>query len=215
MDIRKLSITRFSPLIFASGRVGKGEAGDPGKFNKLLGAERLNMDKENETAEEKEIEQPKTKKETLDQKQNCCNYHNHSAKIILVIIGILIILGGAAAVAKFSIGWHKNEGKFGVRNMMLERDGERGRMMQGGFAREREDRLAQAGISGEITKIDGNNLTIKVSDKEFIATINENTSLSKSGEIAKQSDLKVGDTIRVIGPSKSDGSITANIVIIK
>lgn len=158
--------------------------------------------------EKKSIEE---KKETIDQKGGCCNNNNHATKVLLVIITILMILGGVAVVAKMSFGWHDQTGKARINNIALERGG----VMRGKVAGMRIDRQARSGITGDITKIDGNNITVKVSDKEYIVTINENTSLSKVGQIAKQSDLKAGDTIKVIGPSKSDGSISANRIMIK
>lgn len=164
------------------------------------------MDKENETIER---DQPSQKKESLNQKPN---YHgDKSVKVVLAVVLVLVILGGAGVIAKVAFGRHENRGKIEMQNVELGRGG----MMRGERFGQARGEFGQASITGDITKIDGNNVTVKVSDTEYTVVINENTSLSKSGAIAKQSDLKVGDTIRVIGPSKSDGSLNANIIIIK
>ncbi|MEI6499361.1 MAG: DUF5666 domain-containing protein, partial [bacterium] len=68
---------------------------------------------------------------------------------------------------------------------------------------------------GAVTAINGNNLTVKISNVDYTIVVTDATSYSKAGNIAKQSDLKVGDTISISGNSNSQGQITATVISIQ
>ena len=134
-----------------------------------------------------------------------------------MIAVILLIAGSSFAAGRFS----GRRGKFmATANNSpetcpgLDVPGKVGVARRGG---DENGRLAKPGqeITGTITKISGNDLTISSQDKTYTIVIDEDTSISKSGDIAKQSDLKEKDQISITGSSKSDGSITAQTIIIK
>lgn len=136
---------------------------------------------------------------------------NRNARIAIAIILIVIALGGIAA---FGAGaFHQRAGRFDRniefvgRPMMAERDGRgfgRGRMMRN---------VDRAGVTGVVTAINGNNLTVKDSNgKETTVVVSDGTSYVKAGEIAKQSDLSTNNVVSVRGGTNSQGQITATII---
>lgn len=134
--------------------------------------------------------------------------HNHAVKIVLIIVGIVIVfavIGSIGLAMKF-----KGRSNAKVNNFTQERGNRmgfsRGKMMQN-FAGNR--------ISGDITKIDGNTITLQNPDKTYTITVNDSTSYSKNGNIAKQSDMLVNNNIVISGTSDSQGNITATSIIIR
>lgn len=134
------------------------------------------------------------------------------AHIALVIILIVIALGGLAAFGAMTFAHHEaklsKNIEFAGRPMMVER-GERGfdgdRMMGRAHAR--------AGVTGVVTAINGNNLTVKDSSaKEWTVVVSDSTPFVKAGEIAKQSDLATNNVITARGPSNSQGQIAATVI---
>lgn len=110
---------------------------------------------------------------------------------------------GGALIALFIV-----LGSFGVVRAMHGPGGRDGMkpgapmMMQGGG----EDRGMRGGphLGGEITKIDGNTITLKGMDDQVITvTVNDKTTYHKADSDAKLSDLKVGDKIMVRGEVKT------------
>ena len=149
-------------------------------------------------------------------------YYNHyhfrnPLRIGFIVIGTLIVLCGVfflgrvstqgfadrrvASVLEFSGGGMMRDGQSGGRSF-----GGRG-MMGGNFERNQ--------MVGSVTKIDGNNLTIKVSDTDYQVAVSDTTSFAKAGAISKLSDLKVGDIVAVSGSSNSQGQIAARLIRIK
>ncbi|MDR3106623.1 MAG: hypothetical protein LBU05_00245, partial [Bifidobacteriaceae bacterium] len=63
-----------------------------------------------------------------------------------------------------------------------------------------------AGVSGEITKIDGDTITIETEDGQtYQIEVGQDTAVTLSGDA---SDLTEGDSITVIGDVGDDGTIT-------
>lgn len=75
--------------------------------------------------------------------------------------------------------------------------------------------MGQGGmLNGEITAKDDKSITIKTMDGSTkIIILADSTNYKKSTD-ASLSDLKVGETVNVIGTSNSDGSVTAKNVTV-
>lgn len=140
---------------------------------------------------------------------------NKSLVVLLAVLGILVIGGSALAASKIAFGRFHNSNR--LKNNIgfagNSRYGETGRGMMG----QRGNFHARgAGLSGSITAINGNNITIKDSNnKEYTVVVQDSTSIRNSGGIAKLSDLQVGNKVSVRGPSNSSGQVTANTIIIR
>lgn len=64
-------------------------------------------------------------------------------------------------------------------------------------------------VSGEITSVDGNTITIQMPDgSSKIVILSDETKINKSSE-GSQTDLKTGEQVTAFGEEGSDGSITA------
>lgn len=133
---------------------------------------------------------------------------------MIFVILVLLILGGVFALGRFSsrrvstakyYGTGYGKGMTGKQNF---RHSDRSMMGKN---------LARSGsrISGNITTIDGNKITINYNNASTIVNIADTTSIRNSSGIAKLSDLKVGNTISVIGSSNSNGSVQAKKIIIQ
>ncbi|MCX6810405.1 MAG: DUF5666 domain-containing protein [Candidatus Berkelbacteria bacterium] len=145
----------------------------------------------------------------------CCS-GRHGMKSVLIIVGVLVILGGAACVAKMAIGRH------GFNQVAVERNvsfgggniegGRRGGMIGGGGMRGRTGES----LIGKISKIDGDNITLHKdsNNKDYTVEIADTTQIRKDGEIASKTDLATGLAITVQGSANSSGQILANIIII-
>ena len=128
----------------------------------------------------------------------------------LPIVILVVIFAGAAIVLSSAFKFHQLERSnknFG-RGMMVERSVRgpgRGGMMERSYNR--------AGTTGQVTKIDGNNLTVKDSSGvEHAVVVSDSTSYIKSGKVAKQADLQTSNVITVTGSSNSQGQITATAI---
>lgn len=146
----------------------------------------------------------------MDNKPN--EKHKTSKALIAILIG-LVILGIGIFAGLNTNHFRKVQGdKSTFRNIDDSgwRGGIPGRMMGG----------KQSGInqqSGEITKISGNDLTIKNSDnKEISVTILDETSIYTSdNSIDSISDLKIGLKVNIFGRPNSAGVVRANIIKIQ
>lgn len=135
--------------------------------------------------------------------------NNHSLKIVLIVVGGLFVLAGISSLV--AMKQFHGERKI-MRNNIETRSFEmmgRGRMGMRGIGV--GDR-----ISGDITAISGNNITVKAADgTSYTVMVSDTTSYHKNGAIAKQSDLANGNNILVFGQSNSQGGINATSVDIK
>lgn len=162
--------------------------------------------------EKKTDEMPTGVKNENEKMHDWHGHHMHGGKMVVGAVVFVLILGGIFALGRMSgRGFHRIGTE---RNITIERGnfgamGGRG-MMGGG------ERIGRAGISGSITKIDGNTLTIKTSSQDVTAVVLSTTSIRKSdGTIGKQSDLAVNNNVTVSGPSDSTGNINANFIVIR
>ena len=152
-----------------------------------------------ENEEKKEVKETKP-----DQKQSM---HYTTALPIAILV---VIIAGAAIMFGFAFKFHHLErGNKNFRSrVMVERNDRgpsRGGMMERSYNR--------AGTTGQVTKIDGNNLTVKDSSGvEHAVVVSDSTSYIKSGKIAAQADLQTSNVITVTGSSNSQGQITATAV---
>jgi hypothetical protein len=172
------------------------------------------MEESKEKIEEKN--QNDSTNKNIDNKHvsKCCA-SNKSLVVLLVVLGVLIIGGGTLAASKIAFGGFRNSNKSknGVGLIGNSRYGGMGRgMMRGSSYRGARG----SGLSGSITAINGNNITVKDSNnKEYTVVVQDSTSINNSGGIAKLSDLQVGNNVSVRGPSNSSGQVTANTIIIR
>lgn len=85
---------------------------------------------------------------------------------------------------------------------------------QQGTDRGQRSAMGVGPVSGEITKIDENTITIKTNDgSSKIVIYSTSTKVNKTSE-GSISDLKVGGQIMTIGSTGSDGTITAQSISI-
>ncbi|MEI6144582.1 MAG: DUF5666 domain-containing protein [Candidatus Berkelbacteria bacterium] len=143
-------------------------------------------------------------------------HHHHGLKVLLIVVGCIIILGGLAGAAKMAIGRH------GLNQVTVERnvsfgsgnfEGGRGERMIGG--REGRGRAGES-LIGKISKIDGDTITLHKdsNNKDYAVVISDATQIRKDGDIASKTDLANGQAITVQGSANSSGQITAVIIII-
>ncbi len=133
------------------------------------------------------------------------------SKSILALVAMIIVIIGAFGLGWLTAGSKSSTGRCNLANnrgsfrpgngMMGQGKNFGGGMMGRGFGRNI--------ITGDITKINDNNLTIKINDKEYIAVISTDTTITNKNEVAKQADLKVGQQISVLGQTNSQGQIQA------
>jgi hypothetical protein len=171
------------------------------------------MDNDKVQEIKKDGESVATASQTVKSDDNASFHHHHhrAAKILLLIVGVFVIVGGLMAVGRAFSFRHRtervasfNQGQqFG--RMMPQRRG----MNRGGQG------FAGIGISGKITKIDGNNLTVNDGSRDISVTIADTTSIIKQGNISSKTDLKVDDQATINGTSNSSGQYTATIIRVK
>ncbi len=143
-----------------------------------------------------------------DSKLKDGRYHHYGTKIVLVVVGVLIVLGGAMAAARFTNRHARFENKVNIgKNAFLGR----GMAGRGTIGR----RFLNRGVSGDVTKIDGNTLTINNGTKDIAVNVQSTTSFSKNSQIAKLLDLIVGNNIVVSGASDSNGVVQATSIVIR
>lgn len=131
--------------------------------------------------------------------------------IVLVLIGI--VLFGAAGTMAFGFkhfSGFENRGSFKMTA---------GRGMMGGREGFREfggEKMLKGRLSGQITTINDNGITLKTSSGDEVqVAILETTSIYNQGKIAKQSDLKVNNSVIVSGRPNSSGLVQAVTIMIQ
>ena len=159
------------------------------------------------------MEQEETKK-TNDTTMMPKHYHKSLAKIVLGLIFVLVIAAVSFGIGRVS-NRRTNSFPHGSR-MMSGREitndqtgfgrgfAERGSMMNGS---------RRGVISGAITNISGDTLTVKDTDgTEYTVNVSSTTSIIIAGKVDKLSNLKSNESVRIFGPSNSDGSINAQLI---
>lgn len=147
-------------------------------------------------------------------------------KVALIAIGVtallLLVFKAGEFVgykkAQFSYRWaenyHQNFG--GPQNGFM-----RGRMEKfmpasmGGFMRDvaGKDYINAHGVSGAILKIDGNTLAIQGQDGlEKTVLVSDNTIIKKRREAIPFGDMRINDTIVIIGSPNDQGQIEAKLI---
>ncbi len=157
----------------------------------------------------KEIKQ--TDQSSKNDREKVMEHHSDSdraLKIVLIIIGAVFVLGGLATAAKFAYVGHNQNIRTGRFQMMegrgFERSAGRGNCLGADYF--------QVGVSGTITAISGDKITVKTSSKDQVVNIADDTSIIKDRAIAAKGDLKINDEIAVRGPSNSAGEIVASLI---
>lgn len=73
-----------------------------------------------------------------------------------------------------------------------------------------EKRMGNGQIAGEITSVNDNSITVKMTDgSSKIVILSSSTTVSKSTD-AQKSELKVGEKVSVFGTPNTDGSVTGS-----
>jgi CBS-domain-containing membrane protein len=136
-------------------------------------------------------------------------YYRHRMMFLPMIVMILLLIFGAIFIGNLT---HRRTfiGSQAYSDRHLNRSG-----FPGDFRPNKmKTSFHHRGIFGAITKIDGNDITIKQNDQEVIIVVASDTSIYRNKTIAKQSDIKVGDVITVRGTPGSDGNIAVKSIII-
>lgn len=137
---------------------------------------------------------------------------SHTLKTILIIIAVVFALGLVFALGRISAGR-----SLGVRQNVgsLRNNNFNGRQMMGRSGGYSQGLVPKFKITGSVIQITGSNITVKGTSKDYSVITSANTSVIKSGAIAKLADLKVGDNVTVSGPSNSDGAVNATVINIQ
>ena len=130
------------------------------------------------------------------------------------IVALLLVL--IIAMASYGIGYQVS------RRTMGERAGYFGgiTMMRGGYGRgfssaSRTRPAARVGASGTVTAVSGTSMTINDTTRggSVTYTLNSNTKVTQNGTTKAVSDIKTGDTVRVVAAG-ADTSIATSIAIV-
>lgn len=136
-----------------------------------------------------------------------------SSKVLLVagLILVVVIIAGVAAFVGFGAR-HFAQNGMGMRSKEFQ-----GKMMPGRFfGNAGENNFGFGRLSGQITNINGDNLTIKNSSGNSVSIVIADTTSIYSGQnIAKESDLKVNNSVTVLGRPNKDGVVQATAIIIR
>ncbi|MGA2666741.1 MAG: hypothetical protein ABSE91_01455 [Patescibacteria group bacterium] len=132
--------------------------------------------------------------------------------IIIVIIVVLVIGLGVMSLAFFRASRLKVNREFGMFDTMNYRGSGlmvEGRNFGGG-------RIGFGRLSGQVTAISGSNLTVKDAAGDSISVvISDTTSVYNQGKIAKASDIKVNNSVIVLGQPNSSGVVPATAILIQ
>jgi hypothetical protein len=72
----------------------------------------------------------------------------------------------------------------------------------------------RGGVMGEVTSIDDKSMTVKMPDgSSKIVLVSDSTSYETSTKVEKK-DVTTGKTVRIIGTTNTDGSVTASYVML-
>jgi hypothetical protein len=148
---------------------------------------------------------------------HCCGAHSHKFKIAALITGFILValvsFAGGLAIgfrkARFSYRMGPNNGSAFDMNRLG--NGPFGSGMMREF--QGRDLRNPHGISGTITAINGNNLTIKDRDeKETTVAVSDTTAIRDRQDNLKISDLQINEQITVIGNPGDNGIINATLI---
>jgi hypothetical protein len=137
-------------------------------------------------------------------------YKSKSVKWIIISIGIVIFTLGVLRIG-ISVGYHKAKfaGQFGnnfERNFLGPKDGNRKMFFDGGIP-------GGHGAFGEILSINLPNLIITGPDNlEKTVLIGTSTLIRRFQENIKNTDLKIGDSVVVIGNPNDEGQVEASLI---
>ena len=157
---------------------------------------------------------PEKNEEKIENKESTEHFHDfhhhkHPLKILLLILGILVIVGGIFIVAGLTFRFSKSSRRninF-VENRNFGGGGMMGGGFRGGFGR---------GISGQITAMNGSNITVESGGKAYTIVTSDSTSVRLgNGDIGKLSDLQENYAVTVIGSSNANGQINATLISIQ
>lgn len=155
------------------------------------------------------------------QKENHKKRWSKLLMIILVIISILIIIGGLASILAFKqLGLRKRNFARNFTNTNKMNNYNMSSMLGNHMNISYHSNLTSGNyndvfISGDVTAISGNTVTIKGARQDYLVSVNDSTSYRKSGDVAKQSDLSVNENVLAVGTSNSQGVITAQYIDIR
>lgn len=147
-----------------------------------------------------------------------CGMHSHKFKIAAVITAFILValisFAGGLAIgfrkARFSYHMGPNNGPA----FNMNRPGSNGSSGSGFFRQvQGRDLRNPHGISGTITAINGNNLTIKDQDgKETTVSVSDTTAIRSQQNNLKLTDLQTNEQITVIGNPGDNGTINATLI---
>jgi hypothetical protein len=171
------------------------------------------MEKENSDSVNKEKTTPTLQTEPRhevvgnEKKDDQYRYRHRGMDGTRMAIAILVV--ALIALSAFWLGQSSNYRRVNINRNFGTFEG--GGMMSGRYGGGHMFRQEfRNTISGQVTNINGNNLTVKSGDgTTYTVILSTQTSFYNAGQIAKQSDLKVNDNISVLGTPNSNGDINA------
>jgi len=150
----------------------------------------------------------------MEEKEICKKNYYHGKKPIVIIILIISVL--IIGTIGFCLGRFNHPREHVVKNTFSPNPiTKNNNFMPNKFGKKRQLAVKKPDLTGNITNINQNNITVKINDKVYTIIVSDSTSFTKNNEIAKQSDLKIGDNITIKGKSDSNGQINATMIIIK
>lgn len=142
-------------------------------------------------------------------------YHHSAGKMVLAIILFLVVTSLAFAAGRISSHNRISASRFGQYGMMGSSfaGSDRRVNMMGREQFGNIGSVRRGGLTGQITDINGNTLTVKDTDgTEYTVNVETTTSIIISGKIDKLSNLKLNNSVVIHGKAKSDGTIDANAI---
>lgn len=161
------------------------------------------------------MEHSNEEKVQKEESTNGSKHHSMNRPLIAVvaIIAVIFVVCGVMMAGKIATGHIFKQNK-----TMTARNFENSPPMQGKFnCRENiGNKGRKSQITGKLTKIDGDNITLHKdsNEKDYVIIISDTTQIEKNDDIAGKSELQIGQAISVIGSANSSGQINAKIIII-
>jgi hypothetical protein len=131
---------------------------------------------------------------------------------LAVLLIFFVLVAGAVAMHRRSLAYGMG-GFMQGDSMMTARGDIYDSMMHDNWHGDHTD--GQNDFIGAISAINGNNVTLRSEGTNTSVAIASTTSFYNEGDVAKQSDLQIGDIVTISGTPDSSGTIQATVVSIR
>ncbi len=149
----------------------------------------------------------------LGSKLCCVSKHSPLVAVIVIII-IVFVVGMALAIGREGARRDTDFGqRFGNKQAfgLNDREFREGMMGSRGMANI-DDEIT---VSGQVSVISDGSVTVKTGSKDVTILVTDQTSYLTADSVAKQSDLKINNSIVATGRSNAAGEITASSISIR